>query len=116
VNNTPQASSPDQAVTDATLEVDDTEPDSTLKRRRQIAAASKVTRAKRKRELDDLRVENKTLRIDQTRHVEEITSLRKEVELLREASSADVELQLELLRAQLEEHQKFTSCLNKVSV
>lgn len=84
------------------------------KRRQQIAAASRASRARRKRELEDLREENRRLREERSQFLSKIGDLQMKVEALRERGSTDMRIENELLRAQLEEHKRFVSCFKRL--
>ncbi|GBG26728.1 Hypothetical Protein FCC1311_029492 [Hondaea fermentalgiana] len=85
------------------------------KRRKQIAAASRMSRARRKRELEDLRDENERLREERSQFLAKIGELQLKVESLREQGSTDMRIENELLRAQLEEHKRFVACFKRLS-
>mmetsp|Transcript_10129 Transcript_10129/g.32196 ORF Transcript_10129/g.32196 Transcript_10129/m.32196 type:complete len:419 (-) Transcript_10129:440-1696(-) len=85
------------------------------KRRKQIAVASRMSRARRKRELEDLRDENERLREERSQFLAKIGELQLKVEALREQGSSDMRVENELLRAQLEEHKRFVSCFKRLS-
>mmetsp|Transcript_17300 Transcript_17300/g.20803 ORF Transcript_17300/g.20803 Transcript_17300/m.20803 type:complete len:481 (-) Transcript_17300:89-1531(-) len=95
------------ASSEGTAEVVDAKK---LKRRKQIAAASRASRARRKRELEDLREENKRLREERSQFLSKIGELQMKVENMRERGSLDMRVENELLRAQLMEHKRFVSC------
>eukprot|EP00514_Thraustochytrium_sp_LLF1b_P008033 CAMPEP_0184535890 /NCGR_PEP_ID=MMETSP0198_2-20121128/16132_1 /TAXON_ID=1112570 /ORGANISM="Thraustochytrium sp., Strain LLF1b" /LENGTH=512 /DNA_ID=CAMNT_0026928965 /DNA_START=112 /DNA_END=1651 /DNA_ORIENTATION=+ len=86
-----------------------TEEDKKLKRREQIAAASRASRARRKHELQDLRVENQKLREERATFLSKINELRSKVENMREEGTSDMKAESALLRTQLEEHKRFVS-------
>lgn len=93
---------------------EETEAEKVKKRRQQIAAASRASRARRKRELEDLRDENKRLREERSQFLSKIGELQMKVEHMRERGSTDMRVENELLRAQLEEHKRFVSCFKKL--
>mmetsp|Transcript_7895 Transcript_7895/g.10312 ORF Transcript_7895/g.10312 Transcript_7895/m.10312 type:complete len:482 (+) Transcript_7895:404-1849(+) len=103
----PVATAASKPVLDGKGEVVDAKK---LKRRRQIAAASRASRARRKRELEDLREENKRLREERSQFLSKIGELQMKVENMRERGSLDMRVENELLRAQLMEHKRFVSC------
>jgi hypothetical protein len=93
---------------------EETEAEKVKKRRQQIAAASRASRARRKRELEDLRDENKRLREERSQFLSKIGELQMKVEHMRERGSTDMRVENELLRAQLEEHKRFVSCFKRL--
>jgi len=93
---------------------EESEAEKVKKRRQQIAAASRASRARRKRELEDLRDENKRLREERSQFLSKIGELQMKVEHMRERGSTDMRVENELLRAQLEEHKRFVSCFKKL--
>jgi hypothetical protein len=93
---------------------EESEADKVKKRRQQIAAASRASRARRKRELEDLRDENKRLREERSQFLSKIGELQMKVEHMRERGSTDMRVENELLRAQLEEHKRFVSCFKRL--
>jgi hypothetical protein len=93
---------------------EESEAEKVKKRRQQIAAASRASRARRKRELEDLRDENKRLREERSQFLSKIGELQMKVEHMRERGSTDMRVENELLRAQLEEHKRFVSCFKRL--
>jgi len=83
-------------------------------RRKQIAAASRLSRARRKQELEDLREENKKLREERLAFMGKIGDLQVKVENMREMGSTDMRVENALLCAQLEEHKRFVACFKNV--
>ena len=74
-----------------------------------------MSRARRKRELEDLRDENERLREERSQFLAKIGELQLKVESLREQGSSDMRVENELLRAQLEEHKRFVACFKRLS-
>ena len=75
---------------------------------------SKTAREKRKRELIGLRSENKRLREERVEFQKKIRLLEEKVDLFRDQASANIQLENEILRAQLEEHKKFVGGFMKL--
>ena len=92
----------------------DDNDDKKKKRRQQIAVASRASRARRKRELEDLRDENNRLREERSQFLSKIGELQMKVETMRERGSTDMRVENELLRAQLEEHKRFVGCFKRL--
>ena len=83
------------------------------KRRAVVAAACRATRAKRKREKEDLAERNVRLERDRDSFLATIADLQTEVQSLRDAGAIDLAKENELLRTEISLHKQFI--LNIVS-
>mmetsp|Transcript_6550 Transcript_6550/g.12085 ORF Transcript_6550/g.12085 Transcript_6550/m.12085 type:complete len:510 (-) Transcript_6550:286-1815(-) len=79
------------------------------RRRDQIAKASRKARLKKRMKIDELHEENKKLREERNIFLKKIESLESKVAELKFCGQVDVQLEHELLVAQLEEHKRFLS-------
>lgn len=75
-----------------------------LRRRNQVAEASRKIRAKKKQEEAELREENQKLREERAAMLQKITDLETSISSL---SERDADLENELLRTQLDQHKGF---------
>jgi hypothetical protein len=80
-----------------------------------VAEASKHARAKKRQEMELLREENVRLRGERAQFLLRIESLMAKVQEMREGGDVDVQIENELLKAQLEEHKNFVSALHKIA-
>mmetsp|Transcript_2812 Transcript_2812/g.6569 ORF Transcript_2812/g.6569 Transcript_2812/m.6569 type:complete len:581 (+) Transcript_2812:894-2636(+) len=79
-----------------------------LKRRReQIARASRKAREKRKNQVSELQEENDRLRNERAGFLKTIDDLQRKVNEFRSAGQVNVQMENDLLRAQLREHKEF---------
>jgi len=85
------------------------------KRRQNVARASKNAREKKKREIEVLRTENKRLRHERAEFLNKIEMLQAVLQANREGGQVDLQLENELLKAQLEEHTNFVSAINHIA-
>eukprot|EP00924_Labyrinthula_sp_SR-Ha-C_P009478 maker-scaffold_2-snap-gene-25.58-mRNA-1 protein AED:0.01 eAED:0.01 QI:159/1/1/1/1/1/5/221/470 len=97
------------------IKEEDTEKDKKLKRRKQIAEASRMSRARRKRELEDLRDENEKLRDERSQFLAKISELQTRVEHLKSLTSSELQVENELLKAQLDQHKSFVNQFRQLS-
>uniref|UniRef100_A0A7S2R844 BZIP domain-containing protein n=1 Tax=Mucochytrium quahogii TaxID=96639 RepID=A0A7S2R844_9STRA len=79
------------------------------KRREQIARASRKAREKKKNRKVELEKENDRLKRERSAFLENIQNLQLKLAELRNCGHIDIQLENELLRAQLEEHKRFLS-------
>lgn len=77
------------------------------RRRQQIAKASRKAREKRKQAMDELKKDNAKLRQERMTFLNKINELQAKVNEMRSNGECDVQLENELLRAQLQEHKRF---------
>jgi hypothetical protein len=84
----------------------------TTTHRSATAVASANARERRKRELDALKAENEKLKLERDRYLQHIDELQAKVNEMREKDGElDVQLENELLKAQLKEHATFVEAL-----
>mmetsp|Transcript_12746 Transcript_12746/g.24731 ORF Transcript_12746/g.24731 Transcript_12746/m.24731 type:complete len:284 (+) Transcript_12746:727-1578(+) len=77
------------------------------RRRALVAAASRATRQKRKREREELKKRNETLEKDRDTYLARIAQLQTEVQALRDCGSINLCKENELLRVEIRKHKAF---------
>jgi len=83
---------------------------------RSVAAISKRQRDKKRKELEDLKVENSILKDERERFLAKIDDLTCRVQEMREKDGeVDLQVENELLKAQLEEHRSFVQGLMRMA-
>ena len=88
----------------------DVETDEALSLKRKkaaVAAASRATRAKKKREMDELRKRNVELLKERQEFRKIVANLQLKAQANRKAGEIDLETENKLLRAELQEHKSF---------
>lgn len=82
-------------------------PEETARRREIVAAASRVTRQKRKREREELKKRNEQLEKDRDIYLMRIAELQTEVQALRNSGAINLSKENELLRVEIRKHKAF---------
>jgi len=106
---------PEATIVPASVPTAPSDEEKTNKRRAAVAAASRATRAKRKRELEDLRLKNIQLEKERDKFLSTIADLQMKVQSLRETGSVDLRMENDLLRAELKEHKNFIANFKRIA-
>eukprot|EP00924_Labyrinthula_sp_SR-Ha-C_P000972 snap_masked-scaffold_7-processed-gene-9.11-mRNA-1 protein AED:1.00 eAED:1.00 QI:0/-1/0/0/-1/1/1/0/669 len=91
------------------------EEDKKALRRKKVAEASRATRAKRKREMEDLKQRNKRLEVERETFLTTIQELQVKIQSLRQSGGIDLRLENDLLKAELAEHKRFINDFKNIA-
>jgi len=87
-----------------------------LRRKEQIARASRKAREKRKSQVNELQEENHRLKKERAAYLAEIQELNSSIMNMRSKGQSAIQIENELLLKQLEEHKRFISGCIKLQV